>query len=108
MFLVIRLQIEDVVSYFGPDEQVMGPLGYLQQFFVRSLVGQWRVPVFFAFDTPVTSGLLNQVIRDIETAGAKVMATVSNLGGTNQALWRELGIDPEVRTWFPNPMDASR
>ena len=63
------------------------------------------MPVFFDFDRPITADLLIGLIRQVESAGALVTCIVSDLGPTNRALWRALGISNSSRTSFTNPAD---
>ena len=96
------------MDYDPREDQVVGPHNYLQQVMLRSLVGSWRMPFFFDFDRPMTSDLLMDLIRQAESAGAEVTGVVSDLGPTNQALWRSLGIASDGVTSFTNPADPSR
>ena len=48
-----------------------------------------------------------QIIVQLEAIGIKVLSTVSDMGGDNQALAKELGIMPDNVT-FPNSWDPSR
>lgn len=75
---------------------------------VRSVIGDWRLPLFFAFDTSIRRQLLEELVVQLEAAGAQVVAVVSDLGGSNRGLWTELGVSHDGTTCFPNPADSSR
>ena len=96
------------MDYDPREDQVVGPHKYLQQVMLRSLVGSWRLPLFFDYDRPITADLLFDLIQQVETAGALVTCVVSDLGPTNRGLWRALGIEHDGRTSFANPADPSR
>ena len=91
---------------------------------VRSLYGNWKLPVYIDFEptkdpnqTKLPKGtkklpkipkiLLMQIIIQLEAIGIKVLTTVSDMGGDNQALARELGITTENIS-FTNPWDPDR
>lgn len=75
---------------------------------VRSIVGDWKLPLYFDFDTAIRRDLLEELIVQLEAAGAQVAATVSDLGGSNRRLWVELGVSHDGPTCFRNPADNSR
>lgn len=62
------------------------------------------------FDQSVTKDLLHTVVTDIERAGGRVAATVSDMGSKNRGLWRELGIrfDMLDSAGVPHPTDSLR
>ncbi|KAF0288772.1 Transposable element P transposase [Amphibalanus amphitrite] len=103
-----EMKVNNLMDYDPREDQVVGPHKYLQQVMVRSLVGNWRLPLFFDFDRPMTADLLFDLVRQAESAGALVTGVVSDLGPTNQGLWRALGIAHDRKTSFTNPADPNR
>ncbi|KAF0310977.1 Transposable element P transposase [Amphibalanus amphitrite] len=103
-----EMKVSNLMDYDPREDQVVGPHKYLQQVMVRSLVGNWRLPLFFDFDRPMTADLLFDLVRQAESAGALVTGVVSDLGPTNQGLWRALGIAHNRRTSSTNPADPNR
>ena len=101
-------QVRDIGDYDATSDQIIGPVNYLQQVMVRSIVGSWKMPLFFAFDTAVKKDLLDRLVVEVEAAGAQVVAVVSDLGGSNRGLWRGLGIRHDGTTHFVNPADSRR
>ena len=59
-----------------------------QTVFVRSLFGDWKMPVYVGFDKQVTVDLLNEIIIRVEDIGIRVHATVCDMAGKNRGkLW---------------------
>ena len=102
------LQIRSTVDYDATDDQILGPNNYLQQVLIRSIAGTWKMPLYFDFDTPVKKDLLDDLVINVEAAGAQVVAVVSDQGGSNRGLWTELGISHDGKTSFANAADKSR
>jgi len=74
---------------------------------VRGLCSQWKQPVFYDFDTPMTEDILTNIIQNVESTGIEVWAMTSDSGSSNQGLWSRLGIT-KTNTSFPNPADPTR
>ena len=102
-------------------DAVIGPHKQAQVFMLRSLIGDWKLPVYVEFDTKVTKSLLLQIIFQIEMIGIKVMITTCDQAGGNQGLAKSLGIFPSKKTSeelgvdhdpenvsFTNPWDNER
>ena len=103
---------------------MLGPNKQANVFMVRSLNGNWKLPVYIDFE-PTTNPndpklpkgtkelpkipkfLLMQIIIQLEAIGVKVLSTVSDMGGDNQGLANDLRITPDNIT-FPNPWDPER
>ena len=103
-----EMDIRRVASYDQQLDQVLGPHRHLQQFLVAGIFSKWQMPVLFQFDTAVTVARLFELIQGIEAAGAEVVATVSDMGGSNLGVWKALGVSHDGRSWFLNPADPSR
>ena len=74
---------------------------------LRGLCSNWKQPVFFDFDQPITADLLNKILMSIEEAGIEVWAITCDGGSSNQALFNSLGVNKE-KTSFLNPFDPTR
>jgi hypothetical protein len=54
---------------------------------VRGLTANWKQPVFFKFDQPMTKMILNEIISELYKAGYTVIGMVSDMGTGNVGLW---------------------
>jgi Transposase protein len=68
----------------------------------RGLFSKWKTPVYVGFDTSVTQALLNESISLLHEASFTVVSCVSDMGTSNQGLWKELGITYE-KPYFLHP-----
>jgi Transposase protein len=69
----------------------------------RGLFSKWKTPVYVGFDTPMTSNLLKQLITVLHEASYEVVSCVSDMGGGNIGLWKQLDVSYE-KTYFPHPV----
>ena len=88
--------------------QIVGPHGHLQLVLACGLFAQWKMPVLFAFDQPATKDFIVRAILSVEAAGGRVVSLVSDMGGANMGLWRDLGISHDAEVSFLNPADLVR
>lgn len=63
----------------------------------RSLFGNWKQPIFYDFNRGMSKKRLCEIIRTAKECEYTIQAIVNDLGATNQALQRELGVT------FENP-----
>lgn len=89
------------------EENVFGPHSHAQVVMARGLTGKWKQPIFYNFDTPMTTEILFKIICSLEEVGYKIISVTCDLGGENRAAWGKLGIT-ENKTSFCNPFDPSR
>ena len=85
----------------------IGPHAYANQILVKSIFGNWQVPIYTAFDSPIRKKKLMQVIRKLEAIGIKIVFIVCDQGPRNLSLAKSLGISSE-KVSFPNPADETR
>ena len=108
---VLMFDEMDVLSqavYDHGQDRVFGPHRHLQVLMVAGIFAPWKLPIRFAFDRAVDRSLLESTIVEAEAAGARVVATVCDQGGSNRGLWKELGVKHDRQTSFPNPSDGRR
>jgi hypothetical protein len=74
---------------------------------IRGLTHSYKQPVFCGFDKAMTPGLLKEIITFTEKQGFHIVAIVSDMGSTNQTLFRKLNVS-ENAPYFDNPADPSR
>ena len=103
-----EMDISQVVAYDQQLDQVLGPFRHIQVFMVAGVFSGWKLPVLYQFDTAATSTTLINLIKGVEAVGLQVVATVSDMGGSNVGVWSALGIKHNQRTWFVNPASPDR
>ncbi|XP_071578674.1 uncharacterized protein [Temnothorax nylanderi] len=87
---------------FDPTlEQLIGPHSKVQVIMVRGLFGNWKQPIFYKFDQPMTKSILLEGIKLMHNAGYRVVVVVSDMG--NKGLWGELNISP-TNYFFKHPV----
>lgn len=59
------------------------------------MIGNWKQPIFFDFDCQMTTEVLKTILNATNESGYNVVAMVSDLGGSNRALFNELEVDAE-------------
>ncbi|CAL8074647.1 unnamed protein product [Orchesella dallaii] len=79
----------------------------VQLLMARGIYENWKQPLYYDFDTPMTPELLEKIIISLESAGFPVLSVTSDLGGENRSIWKHYGISTS-KSWFENPHDKSR
>jgi hypothetical protein len=101
-----EVKIKSCYEYDKREDQVVGRHNQLQVVMVRSLFSNWKQPVYFEFDQKMTKSILNHIIEELTKASYTVVACVSDCGGGNVGLWKELGITTE-NTHFKHPITGA-
>ena len=118
------MKVTEKAEWDRKIDAVLGPNKQVNVFMVRSLFGDWKLPVFIDVEATkdpnepklpkgvknppkIPKFLLMQIIVQLEALGIKVLSTVCDMGGDNQGLAKELGINTNNVT-FPNPWDPER
>lgn len=107
VFCFDEMDFKKKYEYLQKKDQIFGPSKKIQVGMVRGLCGNWKQPVFFDFDCPMTENLLRDILLKIESTGIEVWAVVCDSSSTNQAVLKRIGINTE-KTSFQNPADPSR
>jgi len=93
------------------EEKAIGPNKKYQVIVSRGLFKKWKQPVYFQFDQAMTKDIILNVIKELYSNGFTVVALTCDLGSTNQAVLKELGIDPIAdgeKTYFQHPCDIAK
>lgn len=61
----------------------------------RGLFANWKQPVYIGFDAKMTKELLENVITRLHHIKYNVVACVSDCGGGNQGLWKNMGVNEQ-------------
>lgn len=87
-----EMKVAETYEYDIVEDVVRKPVNYVQVVMARGLKGTWKLPVFYAFDCPMTVGILNNIISELSYAGYPVVAVVCDNGSTNRKLYKDLGV----------------
>ncbi len=82
------------LQYDQAEDRVYGPHGNVQVAMVRGIFKNFIQPVFYDFDKAMTKEKLFAIMERLDDIGLCTEGIVCDLGVTNQALWRDLGIHP--------------
>lgn len=79
----------------------------MQVVVVRGLCASWKQIVYYDFDTNMEKVILFDIISRLEKIGINVVAVVSDMGGKNSVIHKQLDIS-YTQSSFINPVDPSR
>lgn len=69
----------------------------------RGISSKWKQPIFVDFDTKMTKTILFDIIDKLNEIGFRVICCVSDCGGGNVGLWKELEVNYENPIFYtPN------
>ena len=69
---------------------------------LRGLFENYKIPIWYRFDTALTPEELLEIIKKIEAAGFHVVAVTCDMGKSNQKCAKDLGVTLE-HPFFENP-----
>ena len=78
-----------------------------QVLMVRGICSDWKQPIYFDYDCPMTKAKLLQLIQTVEEIGFTVVCVTSDFGADNQALWKSMDINHESIS-FHSPLHHDR
>lgn len=102
-----EIKVKKQYLYNNTNDETMKPYNYVQVAMIRGLVGNWKQPIFYGYDCPMTKEKLFEIIRFVEEAGFPVVGMVCDLGGGNRGLHTGLSIST-TQTWFLNPANNNK
>lgn len=105
---IVVLQFDEVkvkkcYEYDKAADEVVGPHMQMQIVMVRGLFAKYKQPIFIGFDTKMTQQILIDIITHLYAINYKVVACVSDCGGGNMGLWKDLNINI-TNTHFQHPV----
>lgn len=98
-----EMKIKKCYLYDKSNDETIKPYNYVQVAILRGLIGNWKQPIFYDFDCAMRKDKLFEIIQYVEDSGFPIVAVVSDLGGGNRGLHKELEINT-MKTWFINPV----
>jgi len=93
-----EMKIATTMEYDQLKDEVVGPHSQMQVVMARGIASKWKQPIFVGFDIKMTKSLLFDIIHNLNDIGFKVICCVSDCGGGNVGLWKQLEIT------FENPV----
>lgn len=101
-----EMKVSEKVSYDPNIDQVIGPHKMVQVVMARSIVGNWKQPIYYNFDQSMTVDLFQNIVSALYRSGYIVVSVVSDLGGSNRGFLKTLGITEE-KTLISHPNDKN-
>ena len=102
-----EVHVKRDISYDSQDDKILGPHSKANTMLIRGLFKNYKMPVWFRFDSALKKAELFEIIQRLEDLKYHVMSVTSDLGPDNRALAKELGITPE-HSWFDNPAQPDK
>lgn len=84
-------------------QQKIGPHKSCQVVLCRGIVGHWKQPVYYKFNSPMTADIITQIISRLHSVGFCVTGIVSDMGSSNVKLWSELNIGYNKNCFLIHP-----
>lgn len=103
-----ELKIKKVMEYDSKNDQILGPYSHMQVISARGLFANWKQPLYINFDTQVSKDILTTVILKLKQTGYTVKACVSDMGGGNIGLWKQLDISTKKTYFTPIPSNNDK
>src|SRR5271154_6311558 len=100
-----EMSLESEYCYNPREDKIYGQESNLTVAVIRGLFSCWKQPVFYDFQK-MTVDKLNTIMTECYRIGIHVRAIVSDLGGKNRGIWKEIGISKE-KTFSKHPCDNS-
>ena len=69
------------------EEKRIGPHKSIQVGMARGLFSKWKLPIYFAFDKPLSKATITNVIEKLYDSGYVVVAVTTDLGPSNAGIW---------------------
>ncbi|KAJ8889080.1 hypothetical protein PR048_008574 [Dryococelus australis] len=101
-----EVKVKRSLEYDVKKEEVVSPFLYMQVVMAQGLFSKWKQPVYVNFDTKMRKDILESIIIKLHGVGYVVKVIISNLGGRNVCLWKEMRISTE-KTFFNHPSAES-
>ena len=85
-----EMSILRTMQYDQAEQKVYGPHKQAQVALVHGMFKNFIQPVYYDFDQAMTKPILFNIIEETEKVGLQVEAIVSDMGPSNQGLWKAL------------------
>jgi len=96
-----EMSLSPEVCFDSKIEKLVGPCKKVQVIMVRGLFSNWKQPIYYKFDQPMTKDILIEAVNRLYDAGYEVVAITCDMA--NKGVWGELNITPENH-FFQHPV----
>lgn len=86
------MKVTYTYEYNPSDDSIRFPANYVQIVTVRGQLKSWKQEIFFDFDRKINKTLLFEIVSALYDVDFDVVGIVSDMGPSNQSLWKELDI----------------
>jgi hypothetical protein len=91
-----EVKVKNVLEYDVGNDRILGPHNHMQCVMARGLFSNWKQPIYLDFDKKMTPDVLLTLIEKLFEISFNVVAIVSDCGGTNVGLWKNLRITTSI------------
>ena len=102
-----EMKVKALYEYDVKFDEIKGPHNYVQVVIARGLYSNWKQVIFVDFDTNMTTTLVHNIVRSLHEINYNVVAFVSDCGGANQGVIRDLGINMD-KVYFDHPITGKK
>jgi len=101
-----EIQLSQRAQFDSAREAVVGPHKHAQVVMMRPLYGTWKQPVYCQFDENMTKNIFESVAKKLYEIGFTVVASVCDLGSTNQTFLTQMGVYGTGICSSPHPSNS--
>nr|AGL76355.1 transposase [Drosophila buzzatii] len=94
-----EMKIRSTYTYDKPSDSTLPAVNYVQVAMLRGLVADWKQPIFYDYDCPMTKTKIQEILKSTQNMGYTIVAMVCDLGGTNRSLLSSLEVTYR-QPWF--------
>ena len=102
-----EVSVKADLSYDATHDRFIGPKSEANVMMCRGIFSNFKIPIYFVFDTAINKENLEVAIKAVETAGFHVVAVCCDMGTNNTAVKHELKVTVE-EPWFKHPCVEER
>ncbi|KAJ8912457.1 hypothetical protein NQ315_002823 [Exocentrus adspersus] len=101
------MKVRSIYELDQQRDEIVGEHKYMQVVMARGLTDPWKQPIFVDFDKKITKSILNELLEELHKINYHVVACVSDCGGGNMGLWKELEISV-AKTYYLHPVSNEK
>jgi len=90
-----EVKVASTLEYDVACDEVVGPHSQMQVIMARGIASNWKQQIYVDFYKKMAKKILFNVVEKLDKIGFKTICCVSDSGGGNISLWKELDINCE-------------